>query len=211
MQKQDSFILMADIVASRSKDQKQLMRYLKEATKTINTRYAHLLNSPLTITLGDEFQGIVTSASAALQIIIGLDEDIFLKNRGFQLRYVLFEGPIDTPINDKIAHGMLGEGLTNARKALQEAKLTRNRYHIYLRNQELSNAVNSSFVVYQGILDAWNIPRDHELIAEFLEAEDYKIVAEKLGKTRSQIWKREKSLKINQYIAIKDILNYITR
>lgn len=202
---------MADVVSSRSKDQKQLMEDFKIITEAINYKHSKKLKSPLTITLGDEFQGITKDVNAALQIIFSLDEEILIRGAGFKLRYVLLEGQIDTPINDKIAYGMLGEGLTNARKALQEAKLTKNRYHIILKNSEMSKALNNSFIIYQGLTDDWKMVRDRELLTEFLKGNDYKIVADELGKTRSQIWKREKSLKINEYIATKEVINYITR
>jgi len=211
MKKKEHYILMADVVSSRSKDQKQLMEDFKIITEAINYKHSKKLKSPLTITLGDEFQGITKDVNAALQIIFSLDEEILIRGAGFKLRYVLLEGQIDTPINDKIAYGMLGEGLTNARKALQEAKLTKNRYHIILKNSEMSKALTNSFIIYQGLTDDWKIVRDRELLTEFLKGNDYKIVADELGKTRSQIWKREKSLKINEYIATKEVINYITR
>jgi hypothetical protein len=209
MKKTEHYILMADVVSSRSKDQKQLMQDFKQITASINQQHQSQLESPLTITLGDEFQGVVKSVKAALQIILSIDEEILFQQEGFQLRYVLLEGRIDTPINEKIAYGMLGEGLTNARKALQEAKATTQRYHFDLKNKKMSHALTNSFIVYQGLTDDWKVERDHALIMEFLKAKDYKVVAEELGKTRSQIWKRQKSLRINEYIAIKEVINYI--
>jgi len=53
------------------------------------------------------------------------------------------------------------------------------------------------------------LKKDHELIRKFLELRDYKLVAEILGKTRSQIWKRHKNLKIEPYFASKQVTQYI--
>jgi len=43
----------------------------------------------------------------------------------------------------------------------------------------------------------------------FLQQKDYKQVAEELNKDRSLMWKREKSLKLDQYFATKEIIKYI--
>jgi len=209
MQLADNYILMADIIKSSQHDQKQLMSDFEYITQCINQQYRKQILSPLTITLGDEFQSVIINLSSAVKIIISLEEKIIQTQPKFKLRYVLVEGAIDTPINEKIAHGMLGEGLTRARQNLMQAKGDGSRFHFELRNQKKHNALNSSFLVYQSIVDNWNVDKDRELIKEFLKLKDYKKVADNLGKSRSQIWKREKSLKINEYIAIKDIIHYI--
>lgn len=209
MQLTDNYILMADIINSSQHDQKQLMSDFEYITQFINQQYRKQILSPLTITLGDEFQSVIINLLSAVKIIISLEEKIIQTQPNFKLRYVLVEGSIDTPINEKIAHGMLGEGLTRARKNLLQAKADGSRFHVELRNKKKHNAMNSSFLVYQSIVDNWNIDKDRELIKEFFKLRDYKKVADNLGKTRSQIWKREKSLKINEYIAMKDIIHYI--
>ena len=200
---------MADIIKSRQSDQKQLMTAFNDVVSCINEANANRFLSPLTITLGDEFQCVVKTVSDALAVIIRLEEEILSRQAGFKLRYVLLEGVIDTPINSQIAYGMLGEGLSKARKALQESKHGSLRFHIDLLNRSKSQALNNSFLVYQKLLENWNIKKDYDILMAFLTLHDYKEVAEKLGKTRSQIWKREKSLKINEYIAMKEIIHYI--
>ena len=204
------FILMADIISSRKHDQKQLMQDFKELVEQVNSENATLLLSPMTITIGDEFQSVVRNLSAAIIIIFAIEEKIATKQMGFKLRYVLTEGRIDTPINKQIAYGMLGEGLTQARASLQMAKAKKERFLFQVKKPTLSKALNDSFVIYQSLVDAWKISKDYELISEFLELRDYKSVAAELGKTRSQIWKRQKSLRISEYIAIKEVIHYIT-
>ena len=200
---------MADIIKSRQTDQKPLMINFNAIVNKVNETNAKQFLSPLTITLGDEFQGIVKTVSDALTVIIKLEEEIISRQAGFKLRYVLVEGTVDTPINHQIAYGMLGEGLSKARRALQESKHGSLRFHIDLLNHTKSEALNNSFLIYQKLLENWNVKKDYDLILAFLNLRDYKQVADKLGKTRSQIWKREKSLKINEYISIKEIIHYI--
>lgn len=207
--KKNNIILMADIIESSQANQNELMLHFKKITSEINQRQKQKLLSPLTITLGDEFQSITTDVDAAMQLIFAIEELIIASAAKFKLRYVVYEGLIETPINTKIAHEMLGEGLSNAREALQNSKKTSERFHISLKNSVLSKALTQSFTIYQNIVDSWNIKKDHELITNFIVEGDYKKVALALKKTRSQIWKREKTLRVEDYFSIKHVINYI--
>ena len=205
----DYIIVMADIIDSRKTEQKILMSNFKNVTNTINKVHEGELLSPMTITLGDEFQGLVNDLTGAVNLIFTLEELIVSKNVGFKLRYVVIEGGIDTPINKQIAYGMLGEGLTRAREALQQYKNTNFRCNFQLRHKRLSSALEDSMLVWQRIIDDWKVKKDHELITKFITLRDYKKVAADLGKSRSQIWKREKSLRIEEYFSIKEVIRYI--
>lgn len=209
MRKKDHFILMADVVDSRNFPQNKLMKTFKKITDEINHEKRNVLISPVTITLGDEFQCIVKNVEAGIALMIAIDEKRLHEMADFKLRYVLVEGGIDTPINHEIAYGMLGEGLTMAREQLVEYKNSYHRYAIQLNNTKKSEALANALIVYQNIIDSWNMEKDYSLIARFLELKDYKLVADEMGKTRSQIWKREKSLNLEAYFSIKQVINYI--
>lgn len=209
MKSKDKLVLMADVIASRKNDQNELMQTFKQLINDINIRNQPALYSPLTITLGDEFQCIVKDVSSAVSIILQLEEQLITDNYGFRLRYVLYEGKIDTPINKDIAYGMLGEALTNAREALENIKSTNDRYYFHLNKENAADALAASLSIYQSITGDWNLEKDSELIRKFIELRDYKLVSEAIGKTRSQIWKRHKNLKIEAYFAAKQVTQYI--
>lgn len=200
-------ILMADVVNSKLKEPKELIEGFKEIVKVANKKFKLNINSPLTITLGDEFQGIISNLSTALEIVFFLEEEIIKKQAKFQLRYVINEGIIETSINTKRAYEMLGEGLTMARQSLLDLKNTKYRFMVFTENEVVSQILNESFYVYQTIIQNWSIKNDYLLVASFIENKDYKIVSKVLNKDRSLIWKREKSLGINSYFAIKKIIN----
>jgi hypothetical protein len=206
----DYIILMADIIGSRTGDQVQLIAHFKELVATINEKNKHRLVSPLTITLGDEFQGIIQSIADAVTIVLDLEEALIRSNANFKLRYVIVEGLIETPINAEIAYGMMGDGLTRARKYLENIKKEDARFFIWLKDQAQKNALNNLFIALQDLISGWNIERDHRLIMAFLAYRDYKRVAMELQKERSLMWKREKTLKINSYFALKEVANYLT-
>lgn len=204
-----NFILMADIIGSRETDQNRLMHDFKLVTaKTNNTKQDNLL-SPITITLGDEFQAIARDLSSAVDIILDLEETKIQLDKGFRLRYVLQEGKIETPINSSIAYGMMGSGLTDARQTLLEMKKTKTRFRVVLQDKTLGSAIENTFIALQGIIDDWKPEKDYYIVSKFLQNKDYKEVAQELEKERSLIWKREKGLKLNEYFALKEVINYL--
>lgn len=206
-----NYILMCDIIGSRNLDQTMTIENFKKCTSYINKKYSNSLLSPLTITLGDEFQGIVVNLKDTIEIIIDLEEFIIENNFKFKLRYVVNYGKIQTEINKKIAYEMLGEGLTNARITINKMKNSSSRFNFKIDNIEKEIIINNTFIIFQNIIDNWKISKDHELISNFLKFKDYKIVAKKLNKERSLIWKREKSLNLSSYNSSKIILENITK
>jgi hypothetical protein len=198
-------ILMADIVESHVYPQQALMLAFKDLVLEANTYFRDDLLSPLTITLGDEFQGIIKDVASALRIIVFLEEKRIQDSMHYELRYVLHEGMVETPINPHIAFGMLGPGLTHARQALNQMKSETHRFQILLENIHLNALLNAAFVIFESIRSEWNLERDAGLIAAFLENSDYKWVAKKRNKDRSLMWKRAKNLRIDSYYAVKRI------
>ncbi len=204
--KEDQIILMADIVNSGSSDSKNTMETFKEIVGNTNAVFIKSIDSPLTITLGDEFQGVVNNIANAIKIICCIEEYIVKNNIKFKLRYVVNEGIIDTEINPIRSYEMLGKGLTEARKLLNELKKSKSRFFIHLNLEAKKELLNESFLVYQNIIDNWNIEKDHDLLAKFIDLEDYKKVSLAVNKDKSQIWKRNKNLNIDSFFAIKRVL-----
>lgn len=204
------YILMADVIGSSAKAQETLLSNFKSTVEAINSEFDKDLTSPLTITLGDEFQGLVKDLEGGLTIIVALEEFIMAHNFQFKLRYVLFYGKVETEINPDIAHGMMGHGLTESRKALDRLKGENDRFFVEIPNESLKLILNHTFAIYQDLVDNWNLDRDFKLISSFIDHRDYKRVAEDLDKNRSLMWKREKSLHISSYFSLKKILNVST-
>lgn len=198
-------ILMADIVNSGQKDSKKLMTQFKTIIQSINEKRNKNLLSPLTITLGDEFQGIIDNVQNGIEIIFEIEELIIQNQFDFKLRYVLNFGEIETEINNKIAYEMLGEGLTTAREKLNSLKNDKSRFEILLPKNLLGDIINNSFIIYQSIIDSWQL-KDYNIVFEFLIHDDYKIVANNVSLNISSAWRRRNSLKIYEYKTIKKII-----
>lgn len=200
------FILMADVIKSTHMNAPRLMRDFKEIASQINRQSPEAFYSPITITLGDEFQSVVHSLKSGTDAILSFEEAIINERKDFKLRYALNFGEINTPINKQAAYGMLGPGLLETRSFLARMKDSRDRFFFHLEDPDLSGKMNMIFRLYQMVVDAWRI-KDFPVIAEFLKNQDYKAVADKLKKDRSLMWKRERSLNIAAYITIKDLIS----
>jgi SatD family (SatD) len=201
----DYIILMGDIIQSNLHNQSLLMLDFQEVVHTINVKYQDKILSPLTITLGDEFQGVVADTKTVINIIIDIEELILIAHKSLKIRYICHEGIIETPINSAIAYGMLGAGLTNARKQLEAMKKGRMRFLFSLKNNNINTIFNNAFIIYAAIINHWKID-DLPIVALFLKGLNYDEVAKSLNKNRSLIWKREKNLRLTEYFAIKKIL-----
>ncbi|MFZ1694421.1 MAG: SatD family protein [Flavobacteriales bacterium] len=200
-------ILMADIVGSSDAPQPAgLMKAFGRVVGEVGKANAHHFRSPITITLGDEFQSVARDVAAAVGVIIALEEAIVRKGGPFKLRYVLHEGRIDTPINTERAHAMLGPGLTDARTMLGELKKDRrSRFRVAVGQERLSGLLNDAFLLFGALVDEWGT-KDLPLVAAFLKHGGYREVADALGKDTSLMWRRDKGLRMEEYAAAKRLL-----
>lgn len=92
------------------------------------------LVSPLTITLGDEFQGLCANLSDGMKILRKLRAKMLLKN--VECRFVLGVIGLETPVNKNRAWNMMGPGLANSRKRLAD-KRDSNAYRFVLPDQSI--------------------------------------------------------------------------
>ena len=201
----NQFILMADVVKSSNQFPPKLMNELRSVVDWANKIYADSIESPLTITLGDEFQGIVASSSKGIDIILAMEEYMLEEAFDFKLRYVLHEGEVKTEVNTDNAYEMLGEGLTRARKLLNEMK---KEHHRFLVKTMAGNEVDKMMRIIQHFIDSW-YPKDKSTVTGFLQGYDYKALAKIHQKDESTLWRRRKSLAIDEYLLCKDVLHHL--
>jgi len=196
---------MGDIVSSRKYRQGELNQTFAHLVSHCNEEMASGILSPYTITLGDEFQGIAKSLRSAVESIFCFEETCLRKLLTFNVRFVLVYGGIDTPINEKIAYGMMGPGLSKARGLLTDKKRGTSRFLFDLPDNTLSLQLTRIFSVLESVVEEWH-KKDFPLIVDMLANENNKEVGNKYGKDRSQIWKRRKSLRISEYEILKQVI-----
>ena len=135
---------------------------------------------------------------------------IIKSNLAFKLRYVLNYGEIETPINPQKAHGMLGQGLTDSRKMLELEKQKEKRFLIKTDDKKLTEQLNMAFNIYQSFIDNWKF-KDFKIVSTFLEYKDYKKVAKILQKDQSSVWRRKKSLKMDEYTVAVNLIHSLIK
>lgn len=198
------YVLMGDIIKSQTHIPVKLMEEFKLLIDTINNDYKNEILSPLTITLGDEFQGIVTSVKSSVQVIMAIEELMIERKLDFKLRYVLHQGEVETEINKDQAFGMLGTGLTEAREKLNSIKKLSGRFHFSIEDDQ-DNKLNQLFILFQYFIDRWSI-KDCEEVTHFLSGKNYKKVAKLVGKDESTLWRKRRSLAIDEYQTCKVLI-----
>lgn len=199
-------ILMADIVDSRKANQTLLINEFKNVVVFINNKWKASIISPLTITLGDEFQGIIKDMESCYKLVFDMEEFIVENSLSIKLRYVMNYGIIETPINRNIAYEMLGNGLTQAREYLNKLKSSSNRFIVLSDNKGKTTAViNDLFLLYGSYIDSWKLS-EYQMVSEFLKDKDYKVVANNLGMNKSSTWRRYKSLHIEEYNTTRNLI-----
>jgi hypothetical protein len=118
---QHSVVIMGDLVRSESSLPVDLLHErFNTAVDDQNVAHANALLSPMTITLGDEFQGLVRSLEQA--VMIARDLRFQLLSDGIDCRFVVGLAKIKTPINSQKAWNMMGPGLSRAREKLNQKK-----------------------------------------------------------------------------------------
>lgn len=121
LRKTNYAISMGDLVHSTAHaDLNKLHLLFNQVVSEANERFSDYIASPLTITLGDEFQGLSTSLDQGFKLNHFVRISLLLK--GVSTRLVLGVGAIDTEVNPKAAWNMMGEGLSRAREKIDVKK-----------------------------------------------------------------------------------------
>jgi len=201
------YILISDIVDSRKIAGKKLMAEFKALVDELNNRFKDSLKSPLTITLGDEYQGIANDFESTITILLAAEEAIIQHSFSFKLRHVVYLGEVDTSINRNSAHAMLGSGFIEARKAIESLKkngLT--RFFIHSGEPWRDASLNGLFQLLKSVIDSWKTS-DSSIVSTFIEHLDYKKVAVVMDQDRSNVWRRAKTLRMSDYHLLKKLIH----
>lgn len=128
-------VLMGDVVASERHPQPDTLHArFNAAVDKQNTALRTDMASPLTITLGDEFQGLLSSLVAAAQAARAIRFD--LMQDAIDCRFVIGRVDLKTQVNPERAWNMMGPGFASARKKLNE-KRGSSRYRFSLHPDAL--------------------------------------------------------------------------
>lgn len=126
---------MGDLVGSeRHANPNNLHAQFNAAINRQNQALGADMVSPLTITLGDEFQGLLSSLVAAAQVAREIRFELMREN--IDCRFVIGSIDLKTQINHERAWNMMGPGFASARERLGE-KRSPSRYRFSIQQDEL--------------------------------------------------------------------------
>ncbi len=119
--KKNYAVLMGDLIeSSRFASPRKLHQLFNQLIVSANRQFEDNITSPLTITLGDEFQGLAASLNKAFEISQYVRLNLLLE--GVQSRLVFGTATIETPVNPESAWNMMGKGLAEARDKLSDKR-----------------------------------------------------------------------------------------
>jgi hypothetical protein len=144
-------VIMGDIINSEGRRSGgMLSKQFNSAIKAANRKYRTSLASPLTITLGDEFQGLLKNMAKGFEVISKLRSDLL--EIDVSCRFVLGVVRLDTKVNTENAWNMMGDGLAQARDILNDKRESNvYRFSIYddPSRQRLFDAVGLSLTILE--------------------------------------------------------------
>lgn len=181
---------------------KQFINFIQ----SIISKKLDLLYSISMFNLNKEFECALASLKAGFELIFTMEEALLMKERPFILQYVITYGDIEVPRRKSMFRGIVGHGLLRADIRMQKLRDSRDdRFNVEIKDLVESSYLTKLFSLYQMVSDSWG-RKDFKLAAMLIMFWDYVSIAKDLDKDPSLIWKRRKSLNIQQYNTIKDLI-----
>lgn len=204
------FALIGDIIDSKKiSNRYQVQKTLESCLSELNTEFQDVLVSKLSITLGDEFQGLLTLDAPLFQII----DRINLAMQPYQVRFGLGLGKILTDINPEQSIGADGPAYWHARKAInyihQKNDYGNTQIAVYFEDDSKVNVINTLIASSEAIKSDWRASQE-VILQELLklgiydEHFDQQILAKQLELTTSALSKRLKSSNIKVYLRTRN-------
>lgn len=167
-------VMIGDVSGSKQlsgKHRYQTQLFIKSAIIQINEEYKELIEAPLTITKGDEFQGLFRNLEEAYRICLALEKSTF----PVQIRFGLGVGKI-YKMGGRLPIEMDGPAFHLANAALQYAKKKKLIASINSGDEQLDLLVNTIFRLMSSIKLKWN-ERHYKLFWSYKELGTYREVA----------------------------------
>ncbi|MHB1688519.1 MAG: SatD family protein [Ignavibacteriaceae bacterium] len=193
--------LIGDIVSSKQiKSRSLIQKNLNNLFKKLNNKDKQMA-SPLTITLGDEFQAIYNSADSIFYKIW----QIMLAVYPEKIRFSLGIGEITTRINSKQAIGMDGPAFHYARKGLEELKASSYLLNVISDFHPYLKLVKHNLFLLSNISYNWKKTR-LEILTAMYEGLSVKQISNKLKVTDKAVYK---NIDAGSLFIVKELLTEV--
>ena len=209
---------IGDLVDSkRILNRKTVQQKLKQALTNINEKYAPDIAAKFTITLGDEFQGLLNNKSKIIQIINEL-EIAMLPN---ETRFGIGIGDISTEIIFDNSSEIDGSAYHRARKMIETIEQRKSQYpkidsHIMICTNDtpssIDDLINSTFTVCTALKSKWTERQKEIIQAYFVNEQNQYKTASALGIGQPSVNKALNNAKFYAYLsAIKTVNSFLNQ
>jgi len=206
--------IIGDIKKSKEiEDRKSVQNKLEETLNMINEKYGKGISAKFTITLGDEFQGLLSSGRFVMNIIEEIQREMY----PVEIRFGVGIGHITTDINSEMAIGADGPAYHKAREAIEflkedEQKNKTNASDIRIKsdgdNEATTIMLNTILSLLAVVKAGWS-DRQREIIWDTIKYQDGQAKsADRLDVVQSSI---QRGLNNGNYYAYKDAIDIISK
>lgn len=145
--------LIGDIRGSRElDDRKEVQKEFKQVVDSLNDHISdRAIASQFTVTTGDEFQALLTDATAAVEAAVSASD----RFHPARLRFGIGQGGLDTKMNPNQAIGMDGPCFHRAREAINSAKKEQTWIRVSGWSDDLDRRINSMFDLVRCVREDW--------------------------------------------------------
>ena len=207
--------IIGDIRASRKidhRDQTQMALYA--VLEELNTIYRDSIASKFIITLGDEFQGLLSAADQVLSMI----RLIQIRMYPVTIRFGIGIGELSTSMPSYRAIGADGPAYHLGRSAIDELKANERRKPAPLANilihapqceSSFVQLMNTALSLMYAVQSTWT-SRQHDVIARMLESASTQAeVARQLGLTQATVQKHLAQANYYTYLNAQQVLEEV--
>lgn len=207
------YAIIGDIVNSKKLENRfDVQINLKQVLEQVNDEYASNIYSCFSITLGDEFQGLLDNAECLLEII----DVIRCKMYPVKIRFGIGVGSIVTPIERSHSLGSDGPAYWCARKAIMDVHENNDYGHTMTRIMtetatEQTDLINNSLRVCDWMFNSWTEPQ-RKFVSELIPLVRYskfqqKEIAGQLNLKPQAINHKIQHTGVLSYIAVRKSLS----
>lgn len=192
--------IIGDLINSKklpTEDRAAIQEKLKTLLNGVNEKFSSFLVSPFLMTLGDEFQGVLTAAKPSLEIIDFLGQNLL--EFPIHIRYGIGIGELSTNINREQALGDDGPAYHHARQGIEQLKKEGwMGFPVSIQTGNNDCALLRCYCrLLNEIAEAWSTPQ-RDCILNMEVAEEQLLVAHRLGIAPSSV---SRSLRRGHYAA----------
>lgn len=208
--------IIGDIIQSKQvEDRAQLQDSINRAFETIHNLYPDLIQSKFTLTLGDEFQALLTPSKHIFELLDALEHLIPVPFR-FGLGY----GTLTTVFDKNVSIGADGPAYWYAREAIDiihdQNWSGKTKSYIITKDETFDRTMNNLILLSDTLKSEWTDLQE-ETFEQMLDQNIYTAVfnqkqfAESLGISASSLSKRLNNGNIKIYLHSRNTMGYLLK